>query len=184
MTEQKWSQPITKIEPNKVAVRGYRIDELMGRVPFAHVVYLALKGELPTEAQGRVMDAYPGRQRGPRRDAALGAGGADGGFRRRAADDRHRGRHHDHQPASRRGHRGLHAGAAGSRRPQARDRAGRSRPPPASWWRSTGRRRSASPATATASTARTRAPSNCSPCARRRAWRASTWRWAGASARR
>lgn len=56
MSEQTWSQPITKIEPNKVAVRGYRIDELMGRVPFAHVVYLALKGELPTEAQGRVMD--------------------------------------------------------------------------------------------------------------------------------
>jgi len=57
MTEETWSQPITKIEPNKVAVRGYRIDELMGRVPFAHVVYLALKGELPTKAQGRVMDA-------------------------------------------------------------------------------------------------------------------------------
>jgi citrate synthase len=57
MTEQTWSQPITKIEPNKVALRGYRIDELMGRVPFAHVVYLVLKGELPTEAQGRVMDA-------------------------------------------------------------------------------------------------------------------------------
>ena len=47
MTESTWSQPITQIEPNKVAVRGYRIDELMGRVPFAHVVYLVLKGELP-----------------------------------------------------------------------------------------------------------------------------------------
>ena len=57
MTEQTWSQPITKIEANKVAVRGYRINELMGRVPFAHMVYLVLRGELPTEAQGRVMDA-------------------------------------------------------------------------------------------------------------------------------
>jgi citrate synthase len=57
MSEETWSQPITKIEPNKVRVRGYRIDQLMGRVPFAHVVYLVLKGELPTEAQGRVMDA-------------------------------------------------------------------------------------------------------------------------------
>lgn len=57
MTEETWSQPITKIGPNKVAVRGYRIDELMGRVPFGHVVYLVLKGELPSEAQGRVMDA-------------------------------------------------------------------------------------------------------------------------------
>jgi citrate synthase len=57
MTEETWSQPITKIGPNKVAVRGYRIDELMGRVPFGHMVYLVLKGELPSEAQGRVMDA-------------------------------------------------------------------------------------------------------------------------------
>lgn len=57
MSEETWSQPITKIEPNKVMVRGYRIDELMGRVPFAHVVYLVLKGELPTPGQGRVMDA-------------------------------------------------------------------------------------------------------------------------------
>jgi len=57
MAEETWSQPITKIEPNKVVVRGYRIDELMGRVPFAHVVYLVLKGELPTAGQGRVMDA-------------------------------------------------------------------------------------------------------------------------------
>jgi citrate synthase len=57
MAEKTWSQPVTKIEANKVAVRGYRIDELMGKLPFAHVVYLVLKGELPTEAQGRVMDA-------------------------------------------------------------------------------------------------------------------------------
>jgi len=57
MTEETWSQPIAKVEPNKVAVRGYRIDELMGRVPFAHVVHLVLRGDLPTEAQGRVMDA-------------------------------------------------------------------------------------------------------------------------------
>jgi citrate synthase len=57
MTEEVWNQPITKIAPNTIAVRGYRIEELMGRVPFAHVVYLVLKGELPTEAEGRVMDA-------------------------------------------------------------------------------------------------------------------------------
>jgi citrate synthase len=57
MSEPSWSQPIAKVEPNRVTVRGYRIDELMGRIPFAHVVYLVLKGELPTDAQSRVMDA-------------------------------------------------------------------------------------------------------------------------------
>ncbi len=55
--EQVWQQPITKVAPNEIAVRGYRIESLMGQVPFAHVVYLTLKGELPTPAQGRIMDA-------------------------------------------------------------------------------------------------------------------------------
>jgi citrate synthase len=57
MSETTWSQPITDIEPNRVAVRGYAIDELMGQVPLGHVVHLVLKGELPSDAQGRVLDA-------------------------------------------------------------------------------------------------------------------------------
>ena len=51
-----WKTSITKIEPNKVVVRGYRIDELMGRISFGEMVYLVLKGELPTPAIGKLMD--------------------------------------------------------------------------------------------------------------------------------
>jgi citrate synthase len=57
MAEEPWKTAITKIEPNKVAVRGYRIDELMGRISFGEMVYLVLKGELPTPEIGRLMDA-------------------------------------------------------------------------------------------------------------------------------
>lgn len=57
MSEGTWNTAITKVKPNKVMVRGYPIDQLMGNVPFAHVVYLVLKGELPNEAHGRLMDA-------------------------------------------------------------------------------------------------------------------------------
>jgi citrate synthase len=57
MTEQTWKTAITKIEPNKVAVRGYPIDQLMGRISFGEMVYLILKGELPTPEVGKVMDA-------------------------------------------------------------------------------------------------------------------------------
>ena len=57
MSEKTWKTAITKIEPNKVAVRGRRIDELMGQVPFSQVVYLVLRGELPSEAHGKMMDA-------------------------------------------------------------------------------------------------------------------------------
>jgi citrate synthase len=57
VTDNVWKTAITKIEPNKVVVRGVRIDELMGRLSFGQVVYLVLKGELPTPAQGQLLDA-------------------------------------------------------------------------------------------------------------------------------
>ena len=52
-----WPTAITDIQPNRVAVRGYDIAELMGRVSFGAAVYLILRGELPSEPVGRLMDA-------------------------------------------------------------------------------------------------------------------------------
>lgn len=57
MAVEKWKTAITKIEPNEIAMRGYRVEELMGQVPFAHVVFLLLKGDLPSKEQGILMDA-------------------------------------------------------------------------------------------------------------------------------
>jgi succinyl-CoA synthetase alpha subunit len=58
-TEKKavWHSAITRIEPNKVAVRGYDIAELMGRISFGAAVHLILTGELPSPAVARLMDA-------------------------------------------------------------------------------------------------------------------------------
>ena len=52
-----WNSAITRIEPNRVAVRGYDIGELMGRVSFGAAVYLILTGELPKPEVARLMDA-------------------------------------------------------------------------------------------------------------------------------
>ncbi len=52
-----WTTAVTKIEPNRVAVRGYDIADLMGNVSFGAAVYLILTGELPGDAVGRLMDA-------------------------------------------------------------------------------------------------------------------------------
>lgn len=52
-----WSTAITQIQPNRVAVRGYDIAELMGRVSFGQAVYLILRGELPSPKVGALMDA-------------------------------------------------------------------------------------------------------------------------------
>src|SRR5256714_8479494 len=52
-----WNTAITRIEPNRVGVRGYDIAELMGRVSFGAAVYLILTGELPSPEVARLMDA-------------------------------------------------------------------------------------------------------------------------------
>jgi len=52
-----WNTAITRVEPNKVAVRGYDIAELMGRVSFGAAVYLVVTGELPSPPVARLMDA-------------------------------------------------------------------------------------------------------------------------------
>jgi citrate synthase len=57
MSESTWTTAITHVAPNEVRVRGYDIADLMGRVSFGAVVYLLLRGELPDERTGRLMDA-------------------------------------------------------------------------------------------------------------------------------
>jgi citrate synthase len=55
--ELHWESAITDVRPNELRLRGFRLDDLMGRATFAEVVWLALRGELPTPAEGRVFEA-------------------------------------------------------------------------------------------------------------------------------
>ena len=57
MTDKTWKTAITEIEPNKIKLRGYPLNELMGNVSYAEAVYLALRGELPTPKVGKLIDA-------------------------------------------------------------------------------------------------------------------------------
>jgi len=54
---EPWKTGITEIKPNSVRVRGYDIADLMGNCSFGQVVYLILRGELPDESTGRLMEA-------------------------------------------------------------------------------------------------------------------------------
>ncbi len=56
-TEQKWRTALTSIEPNKILLRGYPLDEVMGRLTFGEAIYLLLIGECPTPGIGRLMEA-------------------------------------------------------------------------------------------------------------------------------
>ena len=53
---EKWKTAITNIAPNKVQLRGYSIDALMGKVSFAQVIYLAIMGKMPDENVGKIID--------------------------------------------------------------------------------------------------------------------------------
>src|SRR5438045_9065018 len=52
-----WHTSLTSIAPDKILIRGYALDEMMGRLSFAEAVYLLLMGELPTPAIGRMFNA-------------------------------------------------------------------------------------------------------------------------------
>lgn len=52
-----WRTALTHVERNKILVRGYPVDETMGRLSFGEAIYLLLVGELPSVSIGRLMEA-------------------------------------------------------------------------------------------------------------------------------
>jgi citrate synthase len=52
-----WSTELIDIQPGKIAMRGYPIEELIGRASFPDMVYLLLRGELPGRAQAELLEA-------------------------------------------------------------------------------------------------------------------------------
>jgi citrate synthase len=55
--DEKWRTALTCIEPNKILVRGYPLDEMMGRLTFGEAIYLLLMGEIPSPGIGSLMEA-------------------------------------------------------------------------------------------------------------------------------
>ncbi len=57
VADGKWRTALTSIEPNKILLRGYALDEIMGRLTFGETIYLLLLGECPSPGIGRLMEA-------------------------------------------------------------------------------------------------------------------------------
>ena len=62
-----WDTSIIDIHPGKIAIRGYPIEELIGNVRFPDMIWLMLRGELPTRGQSNLLEAalVPGVDHGP-----------------------------------------------------------------------------------------------------------------------
>ena len=57
LEHEKWATALTKIEPNKILLRGYPLDEVMGRLTFGEAIYLLLMGDVPSPSIGSLMEA-------------------------------------------------------------------------------------------------------------------------------
>src|SRR6266545_2738454 len=55
--EDWWSTSIIEMKPDMIRYRGYAIEELIGRIGFAEMVYLLTRGELPHPAAARLLEA-------------------------------------------------------------------------------------------------------------------------------
>lgn len=52
-----WRTDIIDIEPGVIRVRGYPIQELIGQLSFPEMIWLMLRGERPSAAQARLLEA-------------------------------------------------------------------------------------------------------------------------------
>jgi len=52
-----WATSIIEMKPGVIRYRGYPIEELIGKISLAQMIWLMTRGELPTKAQGELLDA-------------------------------------------------------------------------------------------------------------------------------
>ncbi len=57
MSDVLWKTAVAGQQEGKTVVRGYPLYDLIGNVSFAEAIYLALKGELPSEPEAKMMNA-------------------------------------------------------------------------------------------------------------------------------
>ncbi len=57
LAEDWWTTAIIRMEPGTIRLRGYAVEDLIGRIGFAQMVWLMTRGDLPTQAQAALLEA-------------------------------------------------------------------------------------------------------------------------------
>ncbi|BEL05868.1 citryl-CoA lyase [Actinoplanes sichuanensis] len=52
-----WATAVSRVEPNVIELRGHPVQNLIGSMGFAGVIWLMLRGEQPTPAEERLLEA-------------------------------------------------------------------------------------------------------------------------------
>ena len=56
MNQPFWRTSLSAVEPNKILIRGYRVQDLMASCSFGDIIYLTFRGELPTGNEGKLIE--------------------------------------------------------------------------------------------------------------------------------
>ncbi len=57
LAEDWWKTSVIKMRPGEIRMRGYAIQDLIGRVTYPQMVWLMTRGDLPTPAQAALLEA-------------------------------------------------------------------------------------------------------------------------------
>lgn len=52
-----WNTEIIEIKPGEIYIRGYPIQELIGQLSFAQMIWLMLRGDIPSTAQAHLLES-------------------------------------------------------------------------------------------------------------------------------
>ena len=56
-TEDWWHTSIIDMKPGVIRYYGYPVEDLIGHVSFARMIWLMTRGELPNKVQGELLEA-------------------------------------------------------------------------------------------------------------------------------
>jgi citrate synthase len=57
IAKPKWRTSISQVAPNRITTRGYPQEDLIENISFSEMVYLLLKGEVPSKNQSRMLQS-------------------------------------------------------------------------------------------------------------------------------
>lgn len=57
MQKAEWTSAVSVVTDQKVFIRGYDLEDLIGNIPFGAAVFLLVRGRIPSPAEVRVLDA-------------------------------------------------------------------------------------------------------------------------------
>lgn len=57
-TPSHWTSSVSDITPEDIYIRGYAMQDLVGRLPFSAIAFLIVRGHIPSQGEAKMMDVF------------------------------------------------------------------------------------------------------------------------------